>query len=107
MFQGHKIALIIPAFDEEEAIGQVVAGVDRDIVDKIIVADNGSTDATAERARQAGAIVVREERRGYGSACLAGIAAGEGADIFTFMDGDGSDDPAQLGVVHANASSAC
>jgi glycosyltransferase involved in cell wall biosynthesis len=63
-------------------------------VDEVIVVDNGSTDATAWRARQAGARVVAEPRRGYGRACAAGFAAlGPRADIVCFMDGDGSDVP--------------
>lgn len=60
--------------------------------------DNGSTDRTAEAARAAGAEVIREERRGYGYACAAGVAAaGQEPDVLVFMDGDGSDDASQLG----------
>jgi glycosyltransferase involved in cell wall biosynthesis len=90
------IALVIPALDEEDAVGDVVAAVDRALVDDLVVVDNGSRDGTAERARAAGARVIREPRRGYGSACLAGLAAVRGADVVVFMDGDGSDDPADL-----------
>jgi glycosyltransferase involved in cell wall biosynthesis len=61
-----------------------------------VVVDNGSHDRTAEVARAAGARVVSEPRRGYGQACLAGIAAAEGADVFVFLDGDHSDHPRQL-----------
>lgn len=92
-----RVALIIPALNEEEAIARVVADVPRDQVHRVIVVDNGSTDRTAEVARAAGATVVREERRGYGYACAAGVAAAAGEfDVLVFMDGDGSDDPGQV-----------
>jgi glycosyltransferase involved in cell wall biosynthesis len=90
-----RIAVVIPAVDEEEAIGLVVREV-RSAVHEVIVVDNGSRDRTAEVARAAGARVVSEPRRGYGQACLAGIAAAESADVIVFLDGDHSDYPAQL-----------
>jgi glycosyltransferase involved in cell wall biosynthesis len=69
------VTVVIPALNEEEPIGAVVRAVPRGIVDEVLVVDNGSTDATAERARAAGARVVLEPSRGYGRACRAGIAA--------------------------------
>jgi hypothetical protein len=90
-----RIAVVIPALDEEEAIGAVVREVPP-VVDEVIVVDNGSRDRTAAAAREAGATVVSEPRRGYGHACLAGIAAAAGADVIVFLDGDRSDYPAQL-----------
>ena len=90
-----RIAVIIPAIDEEEAIGLVLAEIPR-VVSEVIVVDNGSRDRTAEVARAAGARVVHEPRRGYGQACLAGIAAAEEVEVFAFMDGDHSDYPSQL-----------
>jgi len=87
------VALAIPTLDEEAAIADVIRAVPRDVVGRIIVADGGSTDATAERARDAGADVI-DAGRGYGRACLAAAMAAEGADILVFMDGDGADDPA-------------
>ncbi|UCC63692.1 MAG: glycosyltransferase family 2 protein [Anaerolineae bacterium] len=97
-----RVALIIPALNEEESIAHVIADVPRDFVEEVIVVDNGSTDRTADVARSAGATVVREERRGYGYACAAGVeAAGIGTDVLIFMDGDGSDDASQMPVLLA------
>jgi glycosyltransferase involved in cell wall biosynthesis len=91
-----KISVVIPTYNEEKAIGEVVRGVPQNIVNEIIVVDNGSTDDTALQAALAGARVVREARRGYGSACLAGAKAAGDTDIIVFLDGDRSDNPAQL-----------
>ena len=91
-----RIAVVIPALDEEGAIGEVVREVPRGLVREVIVVDNGSVDRTAAVARAAGARVVSERVRGYGAACLAGaLAAGE-ADVLVFLDGDRSDDPAEM-----------
>lgn len=90
-----KIKLVIPARNEEEAIGQVVQSV-LSQVNGVIVADNGSTDATAELARLAGAKVVSVPEPGYGRACQAAIKAAGDYDILVFMDGDASDDPSDL-----------
>ena len=82
--------------NEEQSIGRVVKDIPGD-VQWVIVADNGSTDGTARAAREQGARVVSEPRRGYGYACLAGIAnLPAGAEIVVFMDGDYSDYPAEL-----------
>lgn len=91
----HRVVVVIPAVDEEEAIGRVVADVPG-FVTEVVVVDNGSRDRTAEVARAAGARVVAEPRRGYGQACLAGIAAAGDADVIAFLDGDYSDYPEQL-----------
>ena len=90
-----KSVIIIPALNEEDAIGGVVAGV-HDQVDRVIVVDNGSTDQTAERAAEAGAEVVYVAKPGYGRACLAGVAVASDCDLLIFMDGDGADDPTDL-----------
>lgn len=91
-----KIVVIIPALNEEAAISFVVRAIPREVVSRIIVVDNGSTDATAAAAGAAGADVVVQPRRGYGSACWAGVEAAREADIFVFLDGDGSFDGADI-----------
>jgi glycosyltransferase involved in cell wall biosynthesis len=92
-----KYALIIPALNEAEAIGELLRQIPRALFAQVIVVDNGSVDATATAARQAGAEVVAEPRRGYGRACLAGIAAlRPGTSAVVFMDADLSDDPMDL-----------
>lgn len=94
-----KIAVVIPACNEAQAIGDVVRAVPGDGGHDIIVVDNDSTDDTAKQAALAGARVIHEPRRGYGSACLAGAKAAFGSDIIVFLDGDRSDDPRQLDAV--------
>jgi glycosyltransferase involved in cell wall biosynthesis len=91
----HFVSVIIPALNEEEPIGDVVRAVAATSIPReIIVADNGSTDQTADRAREAGAKVVTEPHRGYGRACMAGVRAlSPECDIVAFLDGDGSDCP--------------
>jgi glycosyltransferase involved in cell wall biosynthesis len=93
------IAVVIPALNEADAIGEVVRAVPADRVSQVIVVDNGSSDDTVGRAKAAGARVVKELRRGYGAACLAGAKAAADADVLVFLDGDRSDDPAQLEIV--------
>lgn len=91
--------MVIPALNEEEALPGVLADIP-DRLHEVIVVDNGSTDATARVAREAGATVVREEERGYGAACLRGLAELEGRvrrpDIVVFIDADHSDDPSVM-----------
>jgi glycosyltransferase involved in cell wall biosynthesis len=103
-----RVAVVIPAFNEEEALPRVLAELPRDAVERVVVVDNGSTDRTAEVALALGAEVVREPRRGYGSACLAGIAyVREGpdalgpCDVIVFLDADHSDHPEELSLVVA------
>ena len=96
-----KISVVIPALNEEQAIGEVVRAVPGDRVNEIIVVDNGSTDDTAAQAASAGARVITEDRPGYGYACLAGAKAAAEADVIVFLDGDRSDDPSQLEAVVA------
>jgi glycosyltransferase involved in cell wall biosynthesis len=106
MRDGRKIAVVIPALDEERAIGRVVDAIP-DWVDDIVVVDNGSKDGTAEIAADRGARVVREPRRGYGAACLSGARSALATDgasrprILVFVDGDFSDDPSEMGLLVA------
>jgi glycosyltransferase involved in cell wall biosynthesis len=90
--------VVIPARDEEESIARVVGSLEGAPVSRVIVVDNGSRDRTAEAARRAGATVVSEPRRGYGAACLAGLAflRARPPDVVAFLDADLSEDPAQL-----------
>jgi glycosyltransferase involved in cell wall biosynthesis len=91
-----RVAIVIPALNEEESIGRVIEAIPKQVAAEIVVVDNGSTDRTAEIARAHGARVVAEPRRGYGAACLAGIAAAGEAEVIAFLDADFSDDPTRL-----------
>ena len=91
-----KVAVIIPCLNEEASIPLVLAALPPGRVDRIYVVDNGSTDRTREVAAAAGAAVVTERERGYGAACLAGVAAARDADVLVFLDGDYSDHPEDL-----------
>lgn len=92
-----EVGLILPALNEEPAIGVTLDALRGLGLGQIIVVDNGSTDRTSEVAAEHGAQVISEPRRGYGQACLAGIAAlGPQIAVVAFMDADGSDDPADL-----------
>ncbi|MBN98721.1 MAG: UDP-glucose--dolichyl-phosphate glucosyltransferase [Gemmatimonadetes bacterium] len=95
------IAVIIPAYNEEAAIGKVLEAVPWSLVEQVIVVDNGSTDATAARAVQMGANLVREPRRGYGQACLSGIGVIKNIEIVVFLDGDYSDYPEEMEALTA------
>lgn len=87
-----RVGLIIPALNEEKALSKVLDELPRAGFARIVVVDNGSTDATAQVARASGAEVVAEPRRGYGAACLRGLATlADDVDIVVFMDADGSD----------------
>lgn len=91
------VDVIIPAYDEAETIASVVREVPAGLVRRIVVADNGSRDGTGDRAREAGAFVVRETAPGYGAACLAALASlPDDGDAVAFLVADGSDDPGEL-----------
>ena len=113
MYEGLTVGAVIPARDEAENIGEVVGGLlalrtaAGRVVDDIVVCDNGSADATAERARAAGARVAVEQRPGYGRACLTALAALRPVDVVLFVDGDRSCDPRQtLDLLRATADGA-
>jgi glycosyltransferase involved in cell wall biosynthesis len=96
------IAVVIPAWNEEGSIGRVIDDLPRDLVERVVVADNNSTDYTADVARKFGATVVPAPRQGYGSACLAAMAHLESLppdqqpQVVVFIDADYSDHPEQL-----------
>jgi glycosyltransferase involved in cell wall biosynthesis len=102
-----RILVIIPAYNEAESIGKVVGDIPTGWVQEVVVVNNNSTDATEANARAAGATVLREDKKGYGHACLCGIAyanAKQGADrpeIIVFIDGDYSDYPSELPLLIA------
>lgn len=93
-----RILVIIPAFNEARSIGLVIRDIPGGLVDEVVVVNNASTDETEEHARAAGATVLREERRGYGNACLCGIAYARTRrpDVVVFLDGDYSDYPEEM-----------
>ncbi len=90
-----KVSVIIPALNEEKAIGYVLSTLP-DFIHQVIVVDNGSTDNTALIASNAGAVVISEPVRGYGRACVAGMKAATAADIIVFMDADAADNPEDM-----------
>jgi len=96
----HIIDLIIPARDEEDNIPPLLTALPKGLFRHVIVADNGSTDQTAQVARSFKARVVSEPYRGYGAACLAGLnfieQESNPPDMVAFLDADLSDDPSQL-----------
>ncbi|MHC5040617.1 MAG: TIGR04282 family arsenosugar biosynthesis glycosyltransferase, partial [Planctomycetota bacterium] len=98
MRQGANIAAVIPALNEEASIAKVLGAIPP-WVDDVVVVDNGSSDGTAEEAGKRGARVVAESRRGYGTACLKGIAALADPDVVVFLDADFSDDPSEMARV--------
>ena len=91
-----RISIIIPAYNEESSIGLVLDALPQEKIHEIIVVDNCSTDATARVAQEHGARVVKEPRKGYGSACLKGIDELDAPDIVVFIDGDFSDFPEEI-----------
>ncbi len=96
-----RVSVIIPTRNEAEAIGRVLADLPRNLVNEVIVIDNCSCDGTPEIAARMGARVISETRRGYGQACLTGMAAADAPDVIVFLDGDYSDRPAELPLLLA------
>lgn len=95
--------VVIPALNEEKSIGHVLADIPRDLVRHIVVVDNGCSDRTGEVAEARGAVVLREDEKGYGAACLKGIAwcASQETlpDVICFLDADYSDHPEEMDKV--------
>jgi glycosyltransferase involved in cell wall biosynthesis len=96
-----RVSVIIPTYNEAQAIGRVLADLPADLVTEVIVVDSNSTDGTPDIAANLGARVIRESRRGYGRACLTGIANANSADVLVFLDGDYSDRPSELPILLA------
>jgi len=96
-----QVSVIIPTRNEALSIGRVLADLPRDLVSEVLVVDSNSTDGTPEIAAKMGARVLRESRRGYGRACLTGLANANSPDIVVFLDGDYSDRPAELPILIA------
>jgi glycosyltransferase involved in cell wall biosynthesis len=90
-----KATLVIPALNEEESLGHVLERVDRSLISEIILVDGGSGDGTVAIAKDNGAKVIEETRRGYGRACAVGVASAQG-EVIVFMDADGADNPDQI-----------
>ena len=91
-----RVSVVIPTRNEAQAIGRVLGDLPSDLVHEVIVVDSLSSDGTPAIAARMGARVISEARRGYGRACLTGIAAANAADVVVFLDGDYSDRPAEL-----------
>ena len=100
MHHNPKISVIIPALNEEESIGQVLNDIPGEIVEEVIVVDNGSSDNTVTVSKGLGANVIQEPLKGYGAACLRGISIlKQDTDIVVFLDADYSDYPQDLHTV--------
>lgn len=103
-----RVSVIIPTRNEAQAISRVLADLPRDLVSEVIVVDSNSSDGTPGIAAEMGARVINEARRGYGRACLTGLANATSPDIVVFLDGDYSDRPSELPdllapIVHGDA----
>lgn len=96
-----RVSVVIPTHNEAQSIGRVLADLPANIVTEVLVVDSNSTDGTPEIAAKMGARVLHEPRRGYGRACLTGLAAATNPDVVVFLDGDYSDRPAELPLLLA------
>ncbi len=96
-----RVSVIIPTHNEAQAIALVLADLPSHLVTEVIVVDSNSNDGTPRIAAGMGARVVEEPRRGYGRACLTGLAAANSPDIVVFLDGDYSDRPSELPILLA------
>ena len=96
-----RVSVVIPTHNEAQSIGRVLADLPPDIVTEVLVVDSNSTDGTVEIASRLGARVLQEPRRGYGRACLTGLASASSPEVVVFLDGDYSDRPAELPLLLA------
>lgn len=96
-----RVSVIIPTHNEAQSIARVLADLPSDLTTEVIVVDSNSNDGTPEIAASMGARVVQEPRRGYGRACLTGMAAANSPDVVVFLDGDYSDRPSELPILLA------
>jgi glycosyltransferase involved in cell wall biosynthesis len=96
-----RVSVIIPTHNEAQALPRVLADLPSDLTTEVIVVDSNSNDGTPEIAANMGARVVREGRRGYGRACLTGLANANSPDVVVFLDGDYSDRPSELPIILA------
>jgi glycosyltransferase involved in cell wall biosynthesis len=96
-----RVSIIIPTRNEADAIPRVLADIPSNLVTEVIVVDSNSNDGTRDTAAKLGARVVLEPRRGYGQACLTGLATADSPDIVVFLDGDYSDRPSELPILLA------
>lgn len=94
-----RVSVIIPTHNEAQAIERVLADLRSGLATEVIVVDSSSTDGTPEIAAKMGARVLQEPRRGYGQACLTGLAAADSPDVVVFLDGDYSDRPSELPIL--------
>ena len=95
------MSVIIPTRNEVSAISRVLADLPANLLNEVLVVDSNSTDGTPEIAAKMGACVVHEPRRGYGRACLTGLACADAPDVVVFLDGDYSDRPSELPILLA------
>jgi glycosyltransferase involved in cell wall biosynthesis len=102
-----RVSVIIPTHNEAQAIGRVLADLPSNLVTEVIVVDSNSTDGTPDLARKMGAQVIQEPRRGYGRACLTGLANTQNPDVVVFLDGDYSDRPSELPIILAPIIEGC
>ena len=96
-----RVSVIIPTHNEAGAIERVLADLPGALTTEVIVVDSNSQDGTPEIAARMGALVVSEPRRGYGRACLTGLAKANSPDVVVFLDGDYSDRPSELPILLA------
>src|SRR6201993_449599 len=96
-----RVSVVIPTHNEVQAIGHVLGDLPSHLVTEVIVVDSNSSDGTPDLARKMGAQVILEPRRGYGRACLTGLANTQNPDVVVFLDGDYSDGPSEWPIILA------